>query len=318
MPTRYQFGAAGSHGIGIPARNQDGAAGSHGLGTPDRTCIRGIRWGCRISRVREARSSMPTVYQDGAAGSHGFGPTDPTCLQAIRTGLQDRTYLRGIRTIWQSVQDLTGSEHQIAHAYKVTGRDCRISRVRNIRVEHAYKVSGWGCMNSRVRNTRSYMPTRYQDRAAGSRGFGTTDTTCLRGIRTWLQDLTGSEHQIVDRTSQQAIRVGLHDPMGKEQQFQHAYEVSRRGCRISQVRNIRSNITTRYQVGAAGSHGLETTDRTKYQDGAAGSHGFGPTDPTCLQAIRTGLQDRTYLRGIRTIWQSLQDLTGLEHQIVHA
>ena len=203
-------------------------------------------------------------------------------------------------------------------------------------------------MNSRVRNTRSYMPTRYQDRAAGSHGCGTTDPTCLRGIRTWLQDLTGSKHQIVDRTSQQAIRVGLHDPMGKEQQFQHAYEVSRRGCRISQVRNIRSNITTRYQVGAAGSHGLETTDRTRshmptsQQFGAAGSHGFEIPDRTCLRGIRRGFrisriqntrsnvpmrcqkgvagshglgkQDRTCVKGIR---MGLQDLTGLEQQIQH-
>ena len=77
---------------------------------------------------------------------------------------------------------------------------------------------------------------------------------------------------------------------------------------ISRVRNIRSNMLTRYQVVAASSHGLGTTDRTrsnmptKYQDGAAGSHGFGTTDPTCLQGIRT----------------RLQDLTGSEHNIVLA
>ena len=71
---------------------------------------------------------------------------------------------------------LTGSEHKIVHAYK---------------------VSGWGCRTSRVRQTRPNMPTRYYDEAAGSHGFGTTDPTCLRSIRTGLQDLTGSEHQIV-------------------------------------------------------------------------------------------------------------------------
>ena len=104
-----------------------------------------------ISRVRNIRSNMLTRYQVGAAGSHGletidrrtglqdltvshgFGTTDPTCLQGIRTRLQD----------------LTGSKHHIVHAYRVSGQGCRISRVRNI---------------------RSYMPTRYQDGAAGSRG----------------------------------------------------------------------------------------------------------------------------------------------------
>ena len=113
---------------------------------------------------------------------------------------------------------LPGSEHNIVQAYKVSGRGCKILRVRK---------------------TRSYMPTWYKNGAAGSHGFGTTDPTCLRDIRTGLQDLTGSEHQIV-----------------------HALSVSGRGCRISRVRNIRSILPTRYQVGVAGSHGLGTTDRT--------------------------------------------------------
>ena len=68
-----------------------GAARSHGFGTPDRTCLRGISsglqdfkssaheiehacevsgWGCRISRVGNTRSNMPTGYKDGGAGSH--------------------------------------------------------------------------------------------------------------------------------------------------------------------------------------------------------------------------------------------------------
>ena len=76
-------------------RYQVGAAGSHGLGTTDRT-----------------RSNMPTRYQDGAA-------------------------------------DLTLSEQLIQHAYKVSGRGCRISQIRN---------------------TISYMPTGYQDRAADLTG----------------------------------------------------------------------------------------------------------------------------------------------------
>ena len=83
------------------------------------------------------------------------------------------------------------------------------------------------------------MPAKYQDWSAESHGLGTPDRTCLQGIRTGLQDLTGKEHQIV-----------------------HAYEVSRWGCRTSRVRHIRSNLPTRYQVGVAGSDGLGTTDRT--------------------------------------------------------
>ena len=119
------------------------------------------------------------------------------------------------------LQDLTASEHQIVHAYEVSGRGCRISRVRNnssnmhtryqdraaghvrsglqdvtgweLEIVHAYEVLGRGCRTSRVRNTRSYMPTRYQDGAAGSHGFGTPYRTCLRGIRTELQVLTGKD-----------------------------------------------------------------------------------------------------------------------------
>ena len=106
--------------------------------------------------------------------------------------------------------------------------------------------------------------------------------------------------------------MGLQDLTGLEQQFQHAYEVSGRGCRTCEV-------------------------------GAAGYHRLGTGDRTCLRGIRTGLQDLTgsehqivyayevsgrgcrisrvrntilYMpRGIRT---GLQDLTGSEHQIVHA
>ena len=64
------------------------------------------------------------------------------CLERIRTGLQD----------------LTGKEHLI---------------------EPAYKVSGWGCRISRVGKYRSYMPTRYQEVTSGSHGFETPDRTRL-------------------------------------------------------------------------------------------------------------------------------------------
>ena len=63
-------------------------------------------------------------------------------------------------------------------------------------VQHAYEISGPGCRVSRVRNTRSNTPTRNQDGAAGSHGFGPTDSTCLQGIRSGLQDLKGKAHQI--------------------------------------------------------------------------------------------------------------------------
>ena len=78
--------------------------------------------------------------------------------------------------------------------------------------------------------------------------------------------------------------MGLQALTGKKQQFQHADEVSGRGCRISQMGNIRSNMPTMCQVGAAGFHGLGTTDRT------------------CLLGIRRGLQD----------------LTGSKHEIERA
>ena len=77
-----------------------------------------------------------------------------------------------------------------------------------------------------------HMPTRYQDGAAESYGFGKPDRTCLGDIRTRLQGLTGSGYHI-----------------------EHAYEVSGRGCRILRVRTNRFNMSSRYQVGAAEPHG---------------------------------------------------------------
>ena len=161
----------------MPTRYPDGAARYHGFGTPNRTCLDVSGRGCRISRVRNIRSQLLTRYQDRAAGSQGFG-------------IPDRTRLRGIRT---GLQDLTGSDRQIQDAYKVSSRGCRTSRVRHI---------------------RSNLPTRYQVKVAGSHGLGTTDRTCLQGIRRILQDLTGSKHQI-----------------------ERAYYVSGRRCMISRARS---------------------------------------------------------------------------------
>ena len=81
------------------------------------------------------------------------------------------------RGIWTGLQDLTDGEHQIEHAYNVSGRGCRISRIGNY---------------------RSYMPIRHQEGTSGSHGFETPDRTCLLGVRTVLHDLIGSEHKIVN------------------------------------------------------------------------------------------------------------------------
>ena len=151
--------------------------------------------GCRISRVRHTRPNMPARYQDGAAGSHGLGTPDRLCLQSIRTGLQN----------------LTGKEHQIVRAYE---------------------VPGWGWMILRGRNIRLNMPTRYQVGAAGSHGLGTTERTYLLCIRSGLQDLMGSKHQIeriydvfgtTDHTYLRGIRTGLQDLTGWVLQIVHAY-----------------------------------------------------------------------------------------------
>ena len=135
------------------------------------------------------------------------------------------------------------------------------------------------------------MHKRYQDGAAGH-------------VRSGLQDLTGWELEIVHtyevlgrgcrisrvrqtRSVQTCIRgitTGLQDLTGKKHQIEHAYEVSGWGCRLSRVKNNSSNMQTRYP------------------DGAAGSHGWGTSDRTCLQCVRSGLQD----------------FTGWELQIVHA
>ena len=151
----------------------------HGLGTTDRT-----------------------RHQEETSGSHWFETPDRTCLLGVRTALHD----------------LTGSEHKIVHAYKVSGRGCRISRVRKIRSQlltryqdRAARSQGFGIpdrtplpgirtglqdLTAYKGNITSKMPTMYQVGAAGSHGLGTTDRTCLLGIRRGLQDLTGSKHQI--------------------------------------------------------------------------------------------------------------------------
>ena len=247
-------------------RYQDRAAGTQGFGTPVRTRLRSNRTALQDLTGSEHQIEHAYEVLGRDAGSHGFGTPDRTCLRGIRTGLQD----------------LTGLEQRFQHAYEVSGRGCRTCQVG----------------------------------AAGSHRLGTGDRTYLRSIRTGLQGLTGSANQIrlglqdltdkeqqfkhayeelqwgcrisrvriSDRTCLRGIRVGLQALTGKEQQFQHAYEVSGRGCRISRVGNIRSNMPTMCQVGAAGFHGLGTTDRT------------------CLLGIRRGLQD----------------LTGSKHQIERA
>ena len=161
--------------------------------------------------------------------------------------------------------------------------------------QHAYEVSGRGCRTCQVG-------------AAGYHRLGTGDRTCLRGIRTGLQDLTGSEHQIV-----------------------YAYEVSGRGCRISRVRNNKSNIPRRYQVEVAGSHEFGTPYRTclevsgrgcrisrvrntrsytptRYQDGAAGSHGLGPQIEHAYE-LRVRTSERTCIRSCRISWIETSERT---------
>ena len=103
----------------------------------------------------------------------------------------------------------------------------------------------------------------------------------------------------------------MHDHTGKEQQFQHAYEVTGRGRRISRVRSIRSNMPTTYQVGLqdltvwqlqiVNAYYVSGVDfriwwvqntrlnvSTMYQLWAAGYQGFGTSDGTCLRGIRIG------------------------------
>ena len=274
---------------------------------------------CTILRLRKNRSNMPSKYQAGAAGFHMFETTDPTCLRGIRTGLHD----------------LTGLEQRIQHAYEVSGLGCTISRVKNNSLfQHAYKESGLGCTISRVKNNTANIHTRYRDGTTGSHGLGTTVPACIRGIKTGLQNLMFKP----DRTYLQGIRTGLQDLTGSEHhQIVHAYRISGRGCRISRLSKIRSNMPSMYQNEATGSHVFRTPDRTclrgnrtglqditrseqqiqhaygvsgractisrlrknssdmhtRYPDGAAGSHGYEISDPTCLQGIRTGLQDLT-------------------------
>ena len=89
------------------------------------------------------------------------------------------------------LQDLTGKEHLIEYAYKVSRRKC-LQDIRtglqgligsDQQIQPAYKVAGRGRRILRVRHIRSNLPTRYHVGVAGSHGLGTTDGTCLLGIR---------------------------------------------------------------------------------------------------------------------------------------
>ena len=189
--------------------------------------------------------------------SHGFDKQDRTCLHCIRTGLQDLTGLEqqiqhAFAVFW--LQDLTGSEHQIIHALSVSGRGCRISRVRSIRSNQPtrYQVGVTGSHGLGI----SFMPTRYQEVTRISQVRNTRSNApmrCPNGVRTALSHWLGTQ----DRTCLQGIRVGLQDLTASANQIVHAYEVLGRVCKISRVRNIRSYMymPTRYRGGAAWSRG---------------------------------------------------------------
>ena len=74
----------------MPTRYQDGAAGSHGFGKPDRTCL-GIM--TRLQDLTGLKQQIQQAYAilGRAARSHGFGTPDSTCLERIKAGLQDLT-----------------------------------------------------------------------------------------------------------------------------------------------------------------------------------------------------------------------------------
>ena len=162
--------------------------------------------GCRISRVRQTRSGW--------------------CFRISRIRNNSSNQIR------TGLQDLTGKEHHIVHAYE---------------------VSGWGCKISRVRNNSSNMHTRYPDGAAGSHGLGITDPTCI--TRHQKETLGSHWFETPDRTCLLGVRTALHDLTGSEHKIVHAYKVSGRGCKISRIRNTKSYMTRGYQEGAAGSHG---------------------------------------------------------------
>ena len=166
-----------------------------------------------------------------------------------------------------------------------------ISRVRNIR-SYMPTSSGWGCMILRARNNSSNIHTRYQDglhdltgkerqiehaykvsgRATGSHGLGTTERTCLRGIRSGL-------FATPDRTCLPDVRTVLQDLTGSAHKITHAYKVSGRGYLSSRDRNTRSHMPTRYQEGVWNNR---SNMPKEYQDGAVRSHRFRTPDRTCL------------------------------------
>ena len=117
--------------------------------------------------------------------------------------------------------------------------------------------------------------------AAGSNGLGPKTEQAYRVLGSHgLGQQSERAHELQDFTGWD-IRAHMHmelqDLKGTDLRPNMHTELQDRGCRISRVRHTRSNMP-------------------------AGSHGLGTPDRTCLQGIRTGLQD----------------LAGKEHQIVRA
>ena len=77
MPTRYQDGAAGSHGFGTPYRTCLEVSGRgcriSRFGTPDRTRLRGIRTELQVLTGKDLRSNMHMSYELGPQSEHAYG-----------------------------------------------------------------------------------------------------------------------------------------------------------------------------------------------------------------------------------------------------
>ena len=175
----------------MPIRCQDGVVWSQVLGTQDRICHNISGRSCRISWVGNYRFYMPTTHQEETSGSHWFETPDRTGLLRVRTALNDLTGSYMPTRYPDGAARSHGFGTPNRTCLEVSGRGCRISRVRNIRsqllltryqdraagsqgfgyqIEHAYEVSGRGCRILRVRTDRFKMPARYQVGAAGPHG----------------------------------------------------------------------------------------------------------------------------------------------------
>ena len=94
--------------------------------------------GCRISRVGNYRSYMPTRHQEDTSGSHGFETPDQTCLLGV-SGRSCRISLVGNYRSYMPTRHQEGTSG--SHGFETPDRTCLLGV--EPQSEHAYGAAGF-------------------------------------------------------------------------------------------------------------------------------------------------------------------------------